>query len=131
MTVQCEARWRNQILPGNIKGQWCEEEDNKLASLISPKVPINWGKISSEMVGRSAKQCRERWINYLDPKNLRTRFSTEEDEKLLSLHAKVGNRWAQIARLMPGRSVSSDVFVVVVTALYLLTLFSWYHEYCY
>ncbi len=58
------------------------------------------------LLGRNSKQCRERWINYLDPKNLRTRFTPEEDEKLLALHQQYGNRWAQISRMLVGRSVS-------------------------
>lgn len=78
--------------------------------------------MSLEMPGRNSKQCRERWINYLDPKNLRTRFSQEEDEKLLSLHAQLGNRWAQISRQLPGRSVSMtiqiNVFVLVLNCWY-------------
>lgn len=40
----------------------------------------------------------------VDPKNSQDPFSPAEDSKLISLHAELGNKWAQIARLMPGRA---------------------------
>ena len=54
--------------------------------------------------GRIGKQCRERWVNHLDPTLKRTPFSPEEDDMLLNLHKELGNKWAVIARHLPGRS---------------------------
>lgn len=56
------------------------------------------------MPGRTSKQCRERWNNYLDPTLLHTPFSAEEDQILLKLQAENGNKWAHIARSLPGRT---------------------------
>lgn len=59
------------------------------------------------MTGRTSKQCRERWANYLDPSLIKTPFSPTEDETVLRLQSEFGNKWAYIARLMPGRTENS------------------------
>lgn len=67
----------------------------------------HWGKVSEKMPGRTAKQCRERWSNYLDPNLLKSPFSLAEDEKLLLLQRLNGNKWALISRELPGRTENS------------------------
>ncbi|KAK9276638.1 hypothetical protein L1049_006174 [Liquidambar formosana] len=53
---------------------------------------------------RCGKSCRLRWINYLRPDIRRGRFTPEEEKLIISLHEVVGNRWAQIASHLPGRT---------------------------
>lgn len=67
----------------------------------------HWGKVAEKMPGRTAKQCRERWSNYLDPGLLKTPFTQAEDEKLMLLQRMNGNKWALISREMPGRTENS------------------------
>ncbi|CAM9345529.1 unnamed protein product, partial [Hapterophycus canaliculatus] len=56
------------------------------------------------MGGRTYKQCRERYTNYLkDGLNVGP-WSKEEDRLLLTMHAKIGNKWAEIARHLKDRS---------------------------
>lgn len=54
------------------------------------------------MGGRTYKQCRERYTNYLKDGLNCGPWSKEEDEVLLLMHAKIGNKWAEIARHLKG-----------------------------
>ncbi|CAK9083318.1 Transcription factor MYB3R-4 (Myb-related protein 3R-4) (Protein ENHANCED DEFECTIVE CYTOKINESIS), partial [Durusdinium trenchii] len=102
--VQCLQRWKKVLQPGLVKGMWSKEEDALLFELVSHKLPKNWADVAAKIPGRTAKQCRERWSLNLDPSINRDAWTKEEDELLVSLHAKMGNRWAEIKRFMPGRT---------------------------
>ncbi|KAE8717274.1 putative serine/threonine-protein kinase [Hibiscus syriacus] len=64
----------------------------------------NWSLIARGITGRSGKSCRLRWCNQLDPAVKRKPFTDEEDRMIISAHAVHGNKWAVIARLLPGRT---------------------------
>jgi transcriptional activator Myb len=86
------------------KGSWTEEEDAALKALVKKHGRTKWSFIGKFLPGRVGKQCRERWHNHLNP-DLNKRAWTEDEEKLIvEQRAKLGNRWARIARMLPGRS---------------------------
>ncbi|KAL6967653.1 hypothetical protein U1Q18_033461 [Sarracenia purpurea var. burkii] len=90
-----------------IKGQWTDEEDRKLLKLVKQYGVRKWAQIAEKMVGRAGKQCRERWHNHLRPDIKKDIWSEEEERMLVEAHKKVGNKWAEIAKHIPGRTENS------------------------
>ncbi|PRQ18951.1 putative transcription factor MYB-HB-like family [Rosa chinensis] len=87
-----------------IKGQWTDEEDRKLMRLVKQYGVTKWAQIAEKLVGRAGKQCRERWHNHLRPDIKKDSWTEEEEKILVEVHAEVGNRWAEIAKRIPGRT---------------------------
>ena len=56
------------------------------------------------MCDRTGKQCRERWHNHLDPTVKKGEWTPEEDRIIIQMQAKLGNQWAKITRMLPGRT---------------------------
>ncbi|XP_044480161.1 transcription factor MYB1-like [Mangifera indica] len=87
-----------------VKGPWSPEEDAVLSRLVSQFGARNWGMIARGIPGRSGKSCRLRWCNQLDPCLKRKPFTDEEDRVIIQAHSIHGNKWAAIARQLPGRT---------------------------
>eukprot|EP00587_Corethron_hystrix_P003283 CAMPEP_0113310292 /NCGR_PEP_ID=MMETSP0010_2-20120614/7995_1 /TAXON_ID=216773 ORGANISM="Corethron hystrix, Strain 308" /NCGR_SAMPLE_ID=MMETSP0010_2 /ASSEMBLY_ACC=CAM_ASM_000155 /LENGTH=656 /DNA_ID=CAMNT_0000165717 /DNA_START=260 /DNA_END=2230 /DNA_ORIENTATION=+ /assembly_acc=CAM_ASM_000155 len=103
--TDCINRWKrinNQsVIKG--KGSWTAKEDSILRekrALYGPK----WAKISAHLPGRIGKQCRERFVNHLDPELRKGEWTDDEEAILIALHQQHGNRWANISKVLPGRS---------------------------
>nr|XP_043638243.1 transcription factor MYB119-like [Erigeron canadensis] len=87
-----------------IKGQWTSEEDRKLLRLVKKHGDRKWSRIAEQMDGRAGKQCRERWHNHLRPDIKKDTWDEDEERMMVEAHRKVGNKWAEIAKLIPGRT---------------------------
>lgn len=75
-----------------------------LIGLVNAHGPRNWTSLAARMPSRSGKQCRERWLNHLNPDIKKGAWSAAEDEMLVDLHKTIGNRWSEIAKHLPGRT---------------------------
>ena len=72
--------------------------------LVDKNGPQKWTLIAEHLPGRIGKQCRERWHNHLNPKIKKIGWSREEEWILYLMHRNNGNKWAEIAKVLEGRT---------------------------
>ncbi|NP_001268062.1 R2R3 Myb24 transcription factor [Vitis vinifera] len=87
------------------KGPWTLGEDLILINYIANHGEGVWNSLAkSAGLKRTGKSCRLRWLNYLRPDVRRGNITDEEQQLIMELHAKWGNRWSKIAKHLPGRT---------------------------
>ncbi|KAK2653591.1 hypothetical protein Ddye_013447 [Dipteronia dyeriana] len=90
---------------GVKKGPWTAEEDKKLVTFLLTHGHCCWRAVP-KLAGlhRCGKSCRLRWTNYLRPDLKRGLLNESEEQLVIDLHARLGNRWSKIAARLPGRT---------------------------
>ena len=91
---------------------WTKEEDAKLSQIVQAieeqKETIKyvyWAEIAKGVLGRTDKQCYDRWNRYINTKIKKGRWSSEEDGLLRRVVEELGtSNWAEIAKRIPGRT---------------------------
>jgi len=78
---------------GVKKGPWTAEEDKKLINFILTNGQCCWRAVP-KLAGlrRCGKSCRLRWTNYLRPDLKRGLLTEAEEQLVIDLHARLGNR---------------------------------------
>jgi hypothetical protein len=105
--IQCLHRWTKTLRPGLVKGPWNRQEDEEVLAWVQLHGPLDWAGCSELVSGRSAKQCRERWTNTLDPNIKKGDWTDVEDGVIFREYRARGPKWTEIAKLIPGRSENS------------------------
>ncbi|XP_024015327.1 myb-like protein L isoform X2 [Eutrema salsugineum] len=105
---QCANRWKWSLHPTiEKKGRWSSEEDKRVKVAVTLFGAKNWHKIAQFVPGRTQVQCRERWVNSLDPKVNRDRWTKEEDAKLREAITEHGySSWSKVASRLSRRTDS-------------------------
>lgn len=86
-------------------GIWRNTEDEILKAAVMKYGKNQWSRIASLLHRKSAKQCKARWYEWLDPSIKKTEWSREEEEKLLHLAKLMPTQWRTIASIV-GRTAS-------------------------
>ena len=88
----------------NKKVPWTQLDDYRLKNTMEKYGMIPWKAVAEHVPGRTDKQCRERWLNHLNPFIKNGDWSPEEDNEILNFHRIYGSKWSKIAKFMPSRS---------------------------
>eukprot|EP00227_Mantoniella_beaufortii_P013138 CAMPEP_0197591812 /NCGR_PEP_ID=MMETSP1326-20131121/13930_1 /TAXON_ID=1155430 /ORGANISM="Genus nov. species nov., Strain RCC2288" /LENGTH=233 /DNA_ID=CAMNT_0043157371 /DNA_START=355 /DNA_END=1052 /DNA_ORIENTATION=+ len=88
---------------GKSSSVWSVEEDAELARLQDIH-GNRWALVAAELEGKSGQQCAQRWRHKVNPAIKKEKWTAEEDEKLARLYEEHGQRWAEIARHLAGRT---------------------------
>ena len=86
-------------------GVWRNTEDEILKAAVMKYGKNQWARIASLLHRKSAKQCKARWFEWLDPSIKKTEWSREEEEKLLHLAKLMPTQWRTIAPII-GRTAA-------------------------
>lgn len=86
-------------------GVWKNTEDEILKAAVMKYGKNQWSRIASLLSRKSAKQCKARWYEWLDPSIKKTEWTKEEDEKLLHLAKIMPTQWRTIAPIV-GRTAA-------------------------
>jgi hypothetical protein len=101
---QCHQRWSKCLDPNIKNGKWLVEEDTMLIDAVKEHGGSNWATVSALVLGRTDMQCRQRWVEILDPGINTGKWTPEEDAILTDAVTEFGNDWGRVAVLVPGRT---------------------------
>lgn len=85
-------------------GVWKNSEDEILKAAVMKYGKHQWARVASLLNRKSAKQCKARWNEWLDPSVKKVEWSREEEEKLLHLAKLMPSQWKTIAASLEGRT---------------------------
>ena len=95
--------------------RWSDIEDEALKEIVAKTGPHSWVQIGKELNAllyenkeiRDGRQCKERWINHLDPDLIKGKWTSQEDLIILEKQKEIGNKWSDISRDLKGRTENS------------------------
>lgn len=91
---------------------WTKELDERLLLTTEKYKRKKWKKIAAELrdyfdlPALSAKKCRERWFNCIDPQLNKTALTLSEELMLLVYHFEHHNKWTLISQHLAHRNSS-------------------------
>ncbi|KAL0572570.1 hypothetical protein V5O48_009390 [Marasmius crinis-equi] len=99
----CRKRWLHSLSPTIKKTPWTGDEDNRLLELMAIHGQ-KWSLIARQIPGRTDDACSKRYNEALDPNLRKGEWTSEEDERLLTTLAEIGQySWKEIGQCL-GRS---------------------------
>jgi hypothetical protein len=86
------------------RSKFSSAEDQALTDVVHQHGTKDWTYNAKFLPGRNARQCRDRWLNYLSPTVGNGPWSPEEERLLIAKREEFGTAWKHIASFFPGRT---------------------------
>jgi hypothetical protein len=86
------------------RAKFSPADDEELRHLVGSLGQMDWSAIAERMPGKNARQCKERWANYLAPSLNTAAWTIQDDLMLIQKYAELGSKWVQIAAFFPNRT---------------------------
>ncbi|KAJ6516131.1 hypothetical protein C8R45DRAFT_889500 [Mycena sanguinolenta] len=99
---QCSTRYLRTLDPTLHRRAWTSDEDQRLISAVAGYGRAAWTEVANTIPGRSNEQCRERWVNFLDPARISTstkqdkEWDDEQDAALVEAVNVHGKKWKAV-----------------------------------
>jgi hypothetical protein len=90
--------------PRSPRHPFTPEEDVHLIHIMESQQFSGWLSVANQIPGRTSRQCRERWFNYLSPSILVGPWTEQEDLRLIAEINRIGRCWSTLAASFGGRS---------------------------
>lgn len=90
--------------PKQNRKKFTPEEDQIIFEFVGDNKYPNWNELAALIPGKTGRQCRERYQNYLDPNLNKDPWTPEEDRLLLELYRVHGANWSIICLNFKGRT---------------------------
>ena len=103
---QCMQKFKNSQRSAK-KGNWASDEDAILLKWVKDYGPTKWTECSKLIKGRCGKQCRERWVNILNPHVKKGNWSEEEQNIIFENLYVHYTSWSSMSKVLPGRTENS------------------------
>ena len=104
VAVEVQSKKKNECAHSR---EFTKEEDMKLIKLVNLVGKDNWFIVGKLMETKSGRECKDRWMHYLNPKGPMNSWTFEEDLLLVKLFSLYGPKWTKIGKNIPGRTVNS------------------------
>ena len=78
--------------------------EDQLIKTLALHGELSWDDIAKHLPGRTGRQCRDRYNNYLNKLVIHKEWTEEEDEIIKQKYQELGPRWAAISNYLEGRS---------------------------
>lgn len=90
-----------------IRNYFTKKDDELLTAAALAYDQKSWNSIACCVPGKTPKQCRDRWVNYLQPSIQNAPWTNQEDQLLKSLVDMHGTHWSKMKSSFPNRSTNS------------------------
>lgn len=87
-----------------LRKRFTKQEDQLIQYLFEKKGIKSWVEIGKRVPGRTARQCRDRYKNYLYKGLVKRPWTLEEDKIIIAKYKIFGAHWVKIAQFLNGRS---------------------------